>query len=67
MLEIGVHDDHGITVREIEPGCNSHLMPEVAREADRLEAGVLRVELDHGRVATVTASVVHQNHLGQLI
>jgi hypothetical protein len=64
MLEVAVHDDDGITVREIDARGDRELMPEVSRELDHLEARVAAVQLEHERIAQVGAAVVDEQHLG---
>jgi hypothetical protein len=61
ILQVAVHDDHGVARRVLEPGADRHLMPEVARQPDDLQAGVAAVCLAQRLERPIGAAVVDQN------
>ena len=54
MLEIGVHDDHGIAVERIDPCGQCDLLAKVPRQFEQADAAVLRgqrLDLGNGVIA----------------
>ena len=62
VLEVCVHDDHGLAGRRIHASGDGDLMAEVARQLDNLEPRILQVGLDHELIAGVPAAIVDQQH-----
>src|SRR5207237_196393 len=64
ILEVAVHDDDGVARRAVETGRDRHLVAEVPREADHLEARVAAAQVREQIGATVRAAVVDEDPLG---
>ena len=67
VLEVGVHDDHGLSTGQVHPGGDGGLVAEVAGQADGLEAFVPVVQIGHDLVAVIVAAVVDEDDLGRTV
>lgn len=63
MLEVGVHDDDGVTLGMLEAGEHRRLLAEIATEGDIAGTGVGLGDLLEERERPVLASVVHIDQL----
>jgi len=63
VLEVAVHDDRRVSRGAVESGGDRDLVPEVACEADDLEARIAAVKVVEKLRAAVGASVVYEDDL----
>ena len=63
VLQVGIHDHHGLAIGMVEPGGDRDLLAEIAAERDRADPAVLRIEGSQRRQRSVAAAVVDADDL----
>ena len=63
VLQVGVHDDHGVGIDGVEPGRDRHLVTEVAREPDHRDTRVRLVQAQELGERGVTRTIVDVDEL----
>ena len=67
VLQISVYHHHSFPAREIHPGGDGDLMPEITRQTEHTHACIFRLQCAHNLQGAIGAAVIDQKQFGRAI